>query len=228
MSQPVPLIPASVAPRWHSPAELSLHVVRRRKEVATLPNRRRIASHSVGLTHRVTVPVESEALLPETVVLCPSPAGHPPAPWAEVSRQLDDAGVRHINPDLPLDEGAAAETPSVQMAHWVATCAVAIAVGGAKAPVLLVAHGAAGVVLPALGFSQRAARRGLHGYVFVDADLPAAGRGGGDWPDAPVTYVASPDAPKDAVIQAALRGWNVVHVKNNAISTAVVELVTSE
>lgn len=167
-------------------------------------------------------------MLPETVVLCPSPAGYPPPPWADVSRQLDDAGVRHINPDLPLDEGAAAETPSAQMAHWVATCAVAIAVGGARAPVLLVAHGGAGVMLPALGFSQRAARRGLHGYVFVNADLPATGTGGGDWPDAPVTYLASADAPPDAVTQAQLRGWNVVHVANDALSTAIVALATSE
>ena len=177
----------------------------------------------------LSVPTDgSYTLLPETVVLCPSPADHPPAPWDDVSRHLNDAGVRHIDPDLPLDEGAAAETPSARMAHWVATCAVAIAVGGARAPVLLVAHGGAGVMLPALGFAQRAARRGLHGYVFVDAELPAAGTGGGDWPDAPVTYVASPDAPPDAVTQAELRGWRVVRVGKDAISTVIVELSTSE
>lgn len=165
---------------------------------------------------------------PETVVLCPGVSGSAAPPWDGAAHLCEQAGVRVVAPILPTDDGAAADTPSVRMAHWVATCAVSIAVAGARAPVLLVAHGESGLMLPALGFAQRAARRGLHGYVFVDAVIPPAGTGGGDWPDAPVTYIASPAATADAVQQAELRGWKVIRIEGSDPAAALHDLVTSD
>ncbi len=45
----------------------------------------------------------------------------------------------------------------------------------AASPLLLVAHGTAGPLLPALARAQRAAGRRVGGYVFADATLPRAG-----------------------------------------------------
>lgn len=68
---------------------------------------------------------------------------------------------------------------------------------------LLVAYGGAGRMLAALGFAQKASRRRVLGYVFVEAELPKAGVQ--DWPDAPVTCIGE----REAVV-AELRGWDVV------------------
>lgn len=68
---------------------------------------------------------------------------------------------------------------------------------------MLVVYGGAGRMLAAIGFSQRASRRRVLGYVFVDAELPKAGVA--DWPDAPVTYIGA----REAVV-AGLRGWDVL------------------
>lgn len=82
-------------------------------------------------------------------------------------------------------------------------------------PLLLVGAGGAGPLLPGLGFALHAARRSVAGYVLVESPLPAAAaadRPGGDWPDAPVTYVLAPDAAEEwrsAALQARLRGWMV-------------------
>jgi hypothetical protein len=63
-------------------------------------------------------------------------------------------------------------------------------------------------MLPALGFSQKASRRPVAGYVLIDDQLPKAGTAGGaDWPDAPVTYVATGPDYADTAHQAELRGW---------------------
>lgn len=167
-------------------------------------------------------------MLPHTVVFCPSEPGSPAPPWREPARLCAQAGVRVVEPVLPEDEGPAADTPAARKAHWVATCAIAIATSGGHAPILLVAHGPTGVMLPALGFAQRAARRGLHGYVFVDALIPDPETGGGDWPDAPVTYIASPDAPPDAVLQAELRGWRIVRIERADLAQAFEDLLSTD
>ena len=60
---------------------------------------------------------------------------------------------------------------------------------------------------PALGLSQRAARRPVAGYALLDADCPDAGALPVDWPDAPVHYLASPAAPGPALDHARLRAW---------------------
>ncbi|MDA8436049.1 MAG: hypothetical protein M0Z98_08700, partial [Actinomycetales bacterium] len=82
---------------------------------------------------------------------------------------------------------------------------------------------------PAVGFSQRAARRAVSGYVLVDAAVPPAESRGGDWPDAPVHYVASPAADPLEVNQARLRGWTVHEVPDAgaaAVAGAVVRIAT--
>ncbi len=86
---------------------------------------------------------------------------------------------------------------------WVAHCALQLAAEQVRTPALLVAHGEAGKLLTALGFSQRASRRRVVGYVIVDGELPKAGVT--DWPDAPVTYIGSRQSRL-----AGLRGWELL------------------
>ena len=150
-----------------------------------------------------------------TVVLCP-PLPGVPAPFdaADTADSLLDhgglGGRRVLSPTLPdAEPGDDARTAR---AHWIAHLAVALSTSGATAPVMLVLAGSSGAVAAALGFSQRASRRGVSRYVLVDAAVPAADDRSGDWPDAPVHYVASPAADPLEVNQARLRGWDVVEV----------------
>ena len=59
----------------------------------------------------------------------------------------------------------------------------------------------AGALAAALGFSQKASRRAVHGYVLVDAVVPPAESRGGDWPDAASSAFQAcqpiPPAPHD-------------------------------
>ena len=157
-----------------------------------------------------------------TVVLCPplpsAPAAYDAPDAADAL--LDDprlAGIRVLSPDMPPAEPGDDERTA--RAHWVGQLAVALAVGGAVAPVLLVLDGTAGAFAPALGFAQKAARRAVAGYVLVDAATPPAESRGGDWPDAPVWFVASPAADPLEANQARLRGWTVLEVADAATAT---------
>ena len=166
-----------------------------------------------------------------TVVLLP-PAelpGHPEASWPtrrELAAELMAYGI----PVLLLSEAPAVEEGldlKTATAHWVAHNAIAIAEAQPERPVLLVASGAAGSLLPALGFSQRASRRPVAGYVVVDGSLPKPGAA--DWPDAPVTYVAT-SSPDDAdassiVKQAEMRGWTV---ETTTDAAAVLRAIATE
>lgn len=58
---------------------------------------------------------------------------------------------------------------------WLATAAQQLLAAAPPAPLLLVAHGTAGPLLPALARTQRAAGRRVGGYVFADAALPRPG-----------------------------------------------------
>nr|WP_246425603.1 hypothetical protein [Streptomonospora nanhaiensis] len=60
-------------------------------------------------------------------------------------------------------------------ARHVAGAALAIARLAPPAPLLLVAHGAAGPLLPRIGAAQRAAHRPVAGYLLVDSLLPQPG-----------------------------------------------------
>lgn len=166
-----------------------------------------------------------------TVVLCPPLPSALPAYDAPGTADvlLDDArlaDVRVMSPDVePADPG---DDERTARAHWVGQLALAVAVGGAAAPVLLVLDGTAGAMAPALGFAQKAARRAVAGYVLVDAATPPAETRGGDWPDAPVWYLASPAADPLEVNQAALRGWTVLELADagpTTVGEAVAALV---
>jgi hypothetical protein len=120
--------------------------------------------------------------------------------------------------------------------RYVARAALEIMAAGAKPPVVLVAHGGAGPLLPPIGAAQRAAHRLVGAYVFLDALLPGgvatvyaedevpAGvtlrtRGADffaedpplpqDWPDAPCGYLLTSARHHDQARQARMRGWPV-------------------
>ena len=162
-----------------------------------------------------------------TIIVCPPLPGVVAAYEAPdvVDALLDDprcAGITALSPYV--SEGESDDDPRTLRAHWVAHLAIALATGGAVAPVLLVLGGTSGALAPALGFSQKASRRAVSGYVLVDAATPSADSGGADWPDAPVLYVASPAADPLEANQARLRGWTVHEVPSltpSAIADAV-------
>lgn len=68
-------------------------------------------------------------------------------------------------------------------------------------PLVLVAIGSAGLLLPAVALAQRAGHRRVASYLLIDAELPAVTD---SWPDAPVTVLADGDQRLPA-----LRGWDV-------------------
>jgi hypothetical protein len=162
-----------------------------------------------------------------SVVLCP-PLPQTTAPLDE--HAVADALLGHprrrgavISPQVPRADPD--DDERTRRAHWVAHLAVALATAAVEPPLLLVLAGDSGALAPALGFSQRAARRDVVGYVLVDAALPSLETPGVDWPDAPVTYVASPHAPEGGAAQARLRGWDVVTVDDLAPATLADTLV---
>ena len=140
-----------------------------------------------------------------TVVLCPPLPGAAPAYDASDTADvlLDrPGGYRVLSPFV--DDPAPDDDARTQRAHWVAHLSIALAAGNAVAPVLLVVDGTAGAMAPALGFSQKAARRAVA-----------------------VVYVASPAADADEVQHARLRGWEVVEVPDAgpvAVGSAVAEV----
>jgi hypothetical protein len=121
--------------------------------------------------------------------------------------------------------------------RYVARAALGIGAAGVRPPLVLVAHGDAGPLLPAIGAAQRAAHRLVGAYVFLDARLPGPGtsrpyldeevptgltvreRDAGffaeeppmaqDWPDAPCGYLVTSDRHQDQARQARMRGWEV-------------------
>lgn len=150
-----------------------------------------------------------------TIAVCPPlPGSVPPYDAADVvDAVLDDpgaAGIRAMSFDVPDPEPG--DDARTARAHWVAHLAIGLATRSARPPILLVLGGESGALAAAVGFSQKAARRAVSGYVLVDAVVPSAESRGGDWPDAPVHYVASSAADPLEVNQARLRGWSVHRV----------------
>jgi len=163
-----------------------------------------------------------------TVVLCPPlPSAPEPYDTADTADALLDhralGGRRVLSPAVPETEPG--DDARTARAHWIAHLAVALSTSAAQAPVMLVLAGSSGTVTAALGFSQRASRRAVSRYVLVDAAVPPADDRSGDWPDAPVHYVASPAADPLEVNQARLRGWDVVEVDDLAPTTLADALV---
>jgi hypothetical protein len=165
---------------------------------------------------------QADGVSTATVVLCPPvPRTSPTFDAAALADALLDhaqpGALRVLSPFVPdAEPGDDARTIN---AHWVAHLAIALATSGTVAPILLVVGGAGGGLAAALGFSQKASRRAVSGYVLVDADVPAADSPSGDWPDAPVHYVASPLADPLNVNLARLRGWAVHEIGSSEAST---------
>jgi hypothetical protein len=166
---------------------------------------------------RQAVPVSTA-----TIVVCPPLPGSPSSydPADVVDALLDDprtAGRRALSLEMP--EPDAGDDPRTVRAHWVAHLAIGLATSSTRAPVLLVLGGASGAMAAAVGFSQKAARRAVSGYVLVDAVVPAADSRIDDWPDAPVHYLASPASDPLEANQARLRGWSVHEVPDADATT---------
>jgi hypothetical protein len=120
--------------------------------------------------------------------------------WREVAAEL--AAYNHRVVILPALPDPAGNGDLDLAGAYVAHCALALAAIADRPPTLLVAHGGAGRMVTALGFSQKASRRRVVGYALVEAEFPKPGVQ--DWPDAPVTYIGSSQAAL-----AELRGWEV-------------------
>ena len=84
-------------------------------------------------------------------------------------------------------------------------------------PLVVVAHGDACQLLPAVALSLRTQHRDTAGYVLVDPDAPPSTD---TWPEAPVTVVST--TQEDGT---SLRGWQVVSGEGN-VANAVARVVT--
>ncbi|MFF5263575.1 hypothetical protein ACFY4C_32005 [Actinomadura viridis] len=159
-------------------------------------------------------------MTPGTLVLLHAPYACSGA-WGDVPEALRADGLDVVAPDVPDSSGP----------RYVARASLVISATAATAPLVLVARGGAGPLLPAVALAQRAAHRAVGGYVFVDAELPrpqhAQGHDHGgrpipappDWPEAPCGYLSTLDAGNtgdtgstgdgigQAVREARLRGW---------------------
>lgn len=103
---------------------------------------------------------------PGAVVVVSGPLG----PWAAGRRLAEYDRLPH--PVVVAEP--VAERPPYAVA-WLATAARRLLAAAPPAPLLLLAHGTAGPLLPALARTQKAAGRRVGGYVFADAALPRAG-----------------------------------------------------
>lgn len=138
------------------------------------------------------------------------------ATWGDLPEMLRSYGLDVIAPDIREGEGA----------RYVARASLVIAATAPQMPLVLVAYGSAGPLLPAVAAAQRAAHRRVGAYVFVDAELPmprrAPARGHGhehgakeetevpvppDWPEAPCGYLGTSYEYALQLRQAELRGW---------------------
>jgi hypothetical protein len=157
---------------------------------------------------------------PGTVVLLHA-TGSSAAAWGDLPGALRLDGPDVIVPDVPEDAGP----------RYVARAALAISAAVPVAPLLLVARGDAGPLVPGVALAQRAAHRKIGGYVFLDADLPRPATAvqqhdhgepsvtavpsvpiPPDWPEAPCAYLRTADAGPEtggALTEARLRGWTV-------------------
>ncbi|MEW2357432.1 hypothetical protein [Spirillospora sp. NPDC029432] len=149
-------------------------------------------------------------MTPGTLVLL-----HPPlaraTTWGALPATLRAAGLATVVPDVPDATGMA----------YVARASLEIAAADPAGPLVLVAQGEAGPLVPAIALAQRAAHRGIGAYVFLDAALPRTPRLHDhdheepavavppDWPEAPCGYLTTGEAPAQPVREARLRGWPV-------------------
>ncbi len=150
-----------------------------------------------------------------SVVLLPS------ADWPErmeVAAELVARGTTvHLPPEIVLPDGLAGV---IADSRTVAGLAADLNTAAVPGPVVLVSHGRTSRLLPALALAQRAAHRQVRGYVLVDSPVPAPGQ---QWPDAPVWWNCTADAPEavlKAELTARLRGFRV-EVDADLVATIV-------
>ncbi|PSL02384.1 hypothetical protein CLV30_11037 [Haloactinopolyspora alba] len=86
--------------------------------------------------------------------------------WQQAGVELGDHDV--VTPP------STADGPPYAVA-WIASLARPLHARRMRDPLVLIGHGTAGPLLPALARTQRAGGRGVGGYVFVDAALPRPG-----------------------------------------------------
>jgi hypothetical protein len=107
-------------------------------------------------------------MTPGTLVLLHSPLTTVVA-WGALPDALRSYGLDVLAPDIP------AQDRPPYAGRYVAQVALAIAGRPGPRPLILVAHSAAGPLLPSIAAAQRAAHRQVGGYVFIDAGVPAQG-----------------------------------------------------
>jgi hypothetical protein len=168
-------------------------------------------------------------MTPGTIVLLHSPLTTASA-WGSLPGAL--GGLHVVVPEVTDDD----RPPYA--GRYVARAALEITAAGVLPPVVLVAHGDAGPLLPPIGAAQRAAHRLVGAYVFVDAELPKAKpsrevyagdevpegvtlreRDAGffaeepplpqDWPDAPCGYLRTSERYERQAGLARSRAWPV-------------------
>lgn len=160
-------------------------------------------------------------MTPGTLVLLHAPYSRAGV-WGDLPEMLRLHGLDVITPDVPDSSGP----------RYVARVSLIISATDPEVPLVLVAGGEAGPLVPGVALAQRAAHRKVGGYVFVDADLPRPQHGQHDhgempvaappdWPEAPCAYLRTHDvigipapgggrpALDQALREARLRGWVV-------------------
>ncbi len=100
-----------------------------------------------------------------SIVLAHSPLTGPAA-WGGLPDTLRARGYDVVVVDVRDDE----EPPFAT--RYLAGAAQQVAAASPAGPLFLAGHSGAGYLLPQLGATQRAARRSVRGYLFVDAGLP--------------------------------------------------------
>ncbi|NKZ06863.1 hypothetical protein [Actinomadura latina] len=167
-------------------------------------------------------------MTPGTVVLLHAPNATS-ASWGDLPEMLRSYGLDVVAPDVPDATGP----------RYIARLSLIITAADPAVPLILVAHGAAGPLLPGIALAQRAAHRPIAGFVFVDADLPRRGRHdheapqdtlptAPDWPEAPCGYLRtqSDHLHDEARREAGLRGWRVTdHEPPATVAQSLSELI---
>lgn len=92
-----------------------------------------------------------------------------PRRWEGVAAELRRRGGRSLRAEITDDD----QPPYA--ARYVARASLEIADAAPEPPLVLVADGAAGPLVPHVGAAQRAAHRHVSGYLLVDALLPQPG-----------------------------------------------------
>ncbi|TYK50399.1 hypothetical protein [Actinomadura decatromicini] len=170
-------------------------------------------------------------MTPGTLVLLNAPK-ETSAAWGGLPAALRSSGLDVLAPDVPDETGP----------RYIACASLLVGASAPAPPLVLVARGAAGPLLPGVALAQRAAHRPIGGYVFVDADLPRPLRHDHtapendvpmppDWPEAPCGYLRThPDRETHdkALREAHLRGWPTTEQEpTTTIAQALRELIGS-